>query len=124
MATKKNILDAANAGTGVLDVIATGKLPSEVVQDAQKVQKAEIVQNAQNVQNVQNVQDAQNAPARGRPRKNPEDSERLNLKIPREIKEYLTIAAARASIERRRTVPLTEYLIELVRADMEKHKDE
>lgn len=121
MATKKNILDAANAGTGVLDVIATGKLPSEVVQDAQKVQKAEIVQNAQN---VQNVQDAQNAPARGRPRKNPEDSERLNLKIPREIKEYLTIAAARASIERRRTVPLTEYLIELVRADMEKHKDE
>lgn len=118
MATKKNILDAANAGTGVLDVIATGKLPSEVVQDAQKVQKAEIVQN------VQNVQDVQNAPARGRPRKNPEDSERLNLKIPREIKEYLTIAAARASIERRRTVPLTEYLIELVRADMEKHKDE
>jgi hypothetical protein len=43
---------------------------------------------------------------------------RLNLKIPAELKEYLTVAAAKASIEQRRNISLTEYLCDLVRADM------
>lgn len=47
--------------------------------------------------------------------------ERLNLKIPAEIKEYLTIAAAKASIAERRNISLTEYFCDLVRSDMEKN---
>ena len=48
------------------------------------------------------------------------DLARLNLKIPVDIKEYLTIAAAKASIEQKRNVSVTEYLCDLVRYDMEK----
>ena len=46
--------------------------------------------------------------------------ERLNLKIPTEIKEYLTVAAAKESISRRKPISLTEYLCGLVRQDMKK----
>ena len=46
--------------------------------------------------------------------------ERLNLKIPTEIKEYLTVAAAKESISRRKPISLTEYLCCLVRQDMKK----
>ena len=101
---KKSMKAAATAGTSVFDQIASGN-----------VQHAENVTDVQDVQNVQNVKDVN---------KKGEPLERLNLKIPAEIKEYLTVAAAKASIAQRRNISLTEYLCELVRADMEKHKDE
>lgn len=92
---RKSMKDAAAAGTSVFDQIASG--------------------NAQNATDVQDVKDVN---------KKGEPLERLNLKIPAEIKEYLTIAAAKASIEQRRNISLTQYLCDLVTADMEKHKDD
>ena len=69
---------------------------------------------------VQGVQDAENAKDVN---KKGEPLERLNLKIPAEIKEYLTVAAAKASIAQRRNISLTEYLIQLVREDMAKNNE-
>ena len=96
---KKSMKEAAAAGTSVFDQIAAGT--------------------AQGVQNVQDTPTAQGA--QGVKEKIP--MERLNLRIPADIKEYLTVAAAKASIEQRRSISLTEYLCELVRADMDKHKE-
>ena len=101
---KKSMKAAATAGTSVFDQIASGN-----------VQSAENVTDAQDAQNVKDVKDVN---------KKGEPLERLNLKIPAEIKEYLTVAAAKASIAQRRNISLTEYLCELVRADMEQHKDD
>lgn len=98
---KKSMKDAAAAGTSVFDQIASGN-----VQDAKAVQYVQDVQNAKDV-NKEGVELA-----------------RLNLKIPAEIKEYLTVAAAKASIEQRRNISLTQYLCDLVTADMEKQKDQ
>ena len=98
---KKSMKDAAAAGTSVFDQIASGNVQS--------------VQDATDVQDVKNVKDVN---------KKGEPLERLNLKIPAEIKEYLTVAAAKASIAQRRNISLTEYLIQLVREDMERHKDQ
>lgn len=97
---KKSMKDAAAAGTSVFDQIASG--------------------NVQDVQNVPDVQDAKNAKDVN---KKGEPLERLNLKIPAEIKEYLTVAAAKASIAQRRNISLTEYLIQLVREDMAKNNE-
>lgn len=96
---KKSMKDAAAAGTSVFDQIASG-----------------------NVTNVKDVKDAQNVNG-GRPVKYTVPLERLNLKIPAEIKEYLTVAAAKASIAQRRNISLTEYLIQLVREDMAKNNE-
>lgn len=96
---KKSMKDAAAAGTSVFDQIASGNVQS--------------VQDAIDVQDVKNVKDVN---------KKGEPLERLNLKIPAEIKEYLTVAAAKASIAQRRNISLTEYLCDLVRADMDKDK--
>lgn len=95
---KKSMKAAAAAGTSVFDQIASGN-----VQD---------VQNTQDTKDVQDVKTVKDAPR----------LERLNLKIPAEIKEYLTVAAAKASIEHKRNISLTEYLCDLVRADMDKDK--
>lgn len=92
---KKSMKDAAAAGTSVFDQIASG-----------------------NVQSVQDVTDVQDVNKKGEP------LERLNLKIPAEIKEYLTVAAAKASIAQRRNISLTQYLCDLITADMERHKDQ
>lgn len=92
--TKKSMKDAAAAGTSVFDQIASG-----------------------NVQSVQDVIDVQDVNKKGEP------LERLNLKIPAEIKEYLTVAAAKASIAQRRNISLTEYLIQIVREDMAKNNE-
>ena len=100
---KKSMKAAATAGTSVFDQIASGN-----------VQHAENVTDVQDVQNVQNVKDVN---------KKGEPLERLNLKIPAEIKEYLTVAAAKASIEQRRNISLTEYLIQIVREDMAKNNE-
>ena len=98
---KKSMKDAAAAGTSVFDQIASGN-----------------VQDTQNVLDVKNVKNAKNVNKKGEP------LERLNLKIPAEIKEYLTVAAAKASIDQRRNISLTQYLCDLVAADMERHKDQ
>ena len=97
---KKSMKDAAAAGTSVFDQIASGNVQS--------------VQGAIDVQDVKNVKDVN---------KKGEPLERLNLKIPAEIKEYLTVAAAKASIAQRRNISLTEYLIQLVRKDMAKNNE-
>lgn len=46
---------------------------------------------------------------------------RLNLSIPKDIRDYLQAAAYRESTPRKR-VSLTEYLCQLVRQDMERNK--
>lgn len=97
---KKSMKDAAAAGTSVFDQIASGNVQS--------------VQDVSDVQDVKNVKDVN---------KKGEPLERLNLKIPAEIKEYLTVAAAKASIAQRRNISLTEYLIQLVREDMAKNNE-
>ena len=104
---KKSMKAAATAGTSVFDQLAQG------------------AQDAENVTDVQDVQNVQSAPAAkpGRPVKTTQPLERLNLKIPADIKEYLQAAAYRESSPKK-TVSLTEYLCDLVRADMEKHKDD
>ena len=66
--------DAAAAGTSVFDQIASGNVQS--------------VQDVTDVQDVKNVKDVN---------KKGEPLERLNLKIPAEIKEYLTAVPAKAS---------------------------
>lgn len=97
---KKSMKDAAAAGTSVFDQIASGH-----------------VQSAENVTDVQDVKNVKGVNKKGEP------LERLNLKIPAEIKEYLTVAAAKASIAQRRNISLTEYLIQLVREDMAKNNE-
>ena len=98
---KKSMKAAATAGTSVFDTIAQG------------VQYAQDVQDAQSVEAVQPVKEKKAAPR----------MERLNLKIPAEVKEYLQAAAYRES-SAKHIVSLTEYLCNLVYADMERHKDD
>ena len=79
--------------------------------------------NAREVSDVQNAQDVQDTPKPARAARQKENKvplSRLNLKIPAEIKEYLTIAAAKASIQQKRQISLTEYLCNLVKADQQK----
>ena len=57
----------------------------------------------------------------GRPKKNPPEMERLNLKIPKEIKEYMIAAAYRESGPTH-IVTVTEYIIGLVKKDMAAQK--
>ena len=97
----KNLKGAAAASADIFDTITRGN-----VQDAETVQYVQDGKNAKDV-NKEGIELA-----------------RLNLKIPAEIKEYLTVAAAKASIEQRRNISLTQYLCGLVTADMEKHKDQ
>ena len=98
---KKSMKAAATAGTSVFDTIAQG------------AQYAQDVQDTQSVEAVQPVKEKTAAPR----------MERLNLKIPAEVKEYLQAAAYRES-SAKHIVSLTEYLCNLVYADMERHKDD
>ena len=100
----KNIKDAAVAGSSVFDQIMNGN-----VKDVQNTKDTKEVKATKTAKAVKN-------------RKPAIEWERLNLKIPREIKEYLNVAAARVSIAQRRNVSLTEYFCDLVRADMKKHE--
>ena len=101
---KKSMKAAATAGTSVFDTIAQGAQYAQDVQDVQDVQSVEA---------VQPVKEKTAAPR----------MERLNLKIPAEVKEYLQAAAYRES-SAKHIVSLTEYLCNLVYADMERHKDD
>lgn len=58
---------------------------------------------------------------RGRPKKYLGEHAFLNLRIPAEIKEYLLAAAYRESSPVK-MCSVTEYLVKLVRKDMERHK--
>ena len=64
---------------------------------------------------AEDTQDTQRTPKAPKP-----EYYRFNLKMPLEYKEYLQAAAYRASSPEK-TITITEYLCELVRADMEKN---
>ena len=100
---KKGFNTAATEGASVLDRLTSG---------------AQHVKDVQDVQNVTDAKDVKDVNKEG------VELARLNLKIPAELKEYLTVAAAKASIEQRRNISLTQYLCDLVTADMERHKDQ
>ena len=102
----KGFTGAANEGASVLDRLASG---------AQHTQDAKDVQDVKNVKDAKDVKDTN---------KEGVELARLNLKIPAELKEYLTVAAAKASIDQRRNISLTQYLCDLITADMERHKDQ
>ena len=89
---KKGFNTAATEGASVLDRLTSG---------AQHTQDTKDVQDVKNVQNVKDVKDTN---------KEGVELARLNLKIPAELKEYLTVAAAKASIDQRRNISLTQYL--------------
>lgn len=103
---KKGFNTAATEGASVIDRLASG---AKAVPDAKDVK---------DVQYAQDAKDAIDVNKEGVP------LARLNLKIPAELKEYLTVAAAKASIDQRRNISLTQYLCDLVAADMERHKDQ
>lgn len=103
---KKGFNTAATEGASVLDRLTSG---------TQHVKDAKDVQDVKDVQNAKDVKDTN---------KEGVELARLNLKIPAELKEYLTVAAAKASIDQRRNISLTQYLCDLVTADMERHKDQ
>lgn len=117
---KKNLKEAAAAGTSVYDTIAQG---AQYVPAAPTVQDVQDVRKIPDAQAVPDVQPVKKKDPRGRkPSEIPH--ERLTLKIPTEIKKYLQEAAAVETGKRRKLVTLTDYLCEIVRADMEKHKDD
>ena len=87
----KKLKGAAAASADIFDTIARG--------------------NTADTTDTQDTQDTQKA--------KPEHY-RFNLKMPIEYKEYLQAAAYRASSPEK-TVTITEYICELVRADMEKN---
>ena len=66
---------------------------------------------------TQDTQDTQRTPKAPKP-----EYYRFNLKMPLEYKDYLQAAAYRASSPTK-TVTITEYICELVRADMEKNAE-
>ena len=67
--------------------------------------------------NTVDTQDTQHTPKAPKP-----EYYRFNLKMPLKYKEYLQAAAYRASSPTK-TVTITEYICELVRADMEKNAE-
>lgn len=101
---KKSMKEAAAAGTTVLDQIASGN-----VIDIEPVRR---------IRRTADANDGDELNKEGLP------LTRLNLKIPAKYQEYLTIAAAKASIEQRQRISLTKYLCELIQADMDKNNYE
>ena len=78
-------------------------------------------QGTTNTQDILDTQDTQKKKI-GRPKTSPDDISRINLKLPTELKEYLSVAAARESITQKKTVSVTTYLCDLIRADMERNQ--
>ena len=91
----KKLKGAAAASADIFDTIARGNTADTV--------------------DTADTQDTQNTPKTAKP-----EYYRFNLKIPLEYKDYLQAAAYRASSPTK-TVTITEYICELVRADMEKN---
>ena len=91
----KNLKGAAAASADIFDTIARG--------------------NTTDTADTTDTQDTQDTRNTQKP-----EYYRFNLKMPLEYKEYLQAAAYRASSPEK-TVTITEYICELVRADMEKN---
>ena len=90
----KKLKGAAAASADIFDTIARGNTADTV-----------------------DTQDTQHTPKAPKP-----EYYRFNLKMPLKYKEYLQAAAYRASSPTK-TVTITEYICELVRADMEKNAE-
>ena len=91
----KKLKGAAAASADIFDTIARG--------------------NTADTADTTDTQDTQDTPKATKP-----EYYRFNLKMPLEYKDYLQAAAYRASSPTK-TVTITEYICELVRADMEKN---
>ena len=94
----KKLKGAAAASADIFDTIARGNTADTI-----------------DTEDTQDTQDTQRTPKAPKP-----EYYRFNLKMPLEYKEYLQAAAYRASSPTK-TVTITEYICELVRADMEKN---
>lgn len=94
----KKLKGAAAASADIFDTIARGNTADTA-----------------DTQDTQDTRDTQRTPKAPKP-----EYYRFNLKMPLEYKEYLQAAAYRASSPEK-TVTITEYICELVRADMEKN---
>ena len=94
----KKLKGAAAASADIFDTIARGNTADTT-----------------DTEDTQDTQDTQSTPKAPKP-----EYYRFNLKMPLEYKEYLQAAAYRASSPEK-TVTITEYICELVRADMEKN---
>ena len=94
----KKLKGAAAASADIFDTIARGNTT-----DTADTQDAQDTQDTQDTRNTQKPV-----------------YYRFNLKMPLEYKEYLQAAAYRASSPEK-IVTVTEYICELVRADMEKN---
>ena len=95
----KKLKGAAAASADIFDTIARGNTADTA-----------------DTTDTQDTQDTQRTPKEPKP-----EYYRFNLKMPLEYKEYLQAAAYRASSPEK-TVTITEYICELVRADMEKNR--
>ena len=96
----KKLKGAAAASADIFDTITRGNTADTA--------------DTQDIQDTQDTQRTQKAPK--------PEYYRFNLKMPLEYKEYLQAAAYRASSPEK-TITITEYLCELVRADMEKNAE-
>ena len=94
----KKLKGAAAASADIFDTIARGNTADTT-----------------DTEDTQDTQDIQSTPKAPKP-----EYYRFNLKMPLEYKDYLQAAAYRASSPTK-TVTITEYICELVRADMEKN---
>ena len=94
----KKLKGAAAASADIFDTIARGNTADTV-----------------DTTDTQDTRDTQRTPKAPKP-----EYYRFNLKMPLEYKDYLQAAAYRASSPTK-TVTITEYICELVRADMEKN---
>ena len=97
----KNLKGAAAASADIFDTITRGNTADTI-----------------DTEDTQDTQDTQSTPKAPKP-----EYYRFNLKMPLEYKDYLQAAAYRASSPTK-TVTITEYICELVRADMEKNGGE
>ena len=96
----KKLKGAAAASAHIFDPIARGNTADTI--------------DTEDTQDTQDTQSTQKAPK--------PEYYRFNLKMPLEYKDYLQAAAYRASSPTK-TVTITEYICELVRADMEKNAE-
>ena len=96
----KKLKGAAAASADIFDTIARGNTADTI-----------------DTEDTQDTQDIQSTPKAPKP-----EYYRFNLKMPLEYKDYLQAAAYRASSPTK-TVTITEYICELVRADMEKNAE-
>lgn len=128
---KKSMKDAAAAGTSVFEQIVSGNTQqAQPTEERKEIKEVISVPTAPDAQDIQDIKDVQNTPdtqmrRRGRkPNPDKQPIERLNLKIPAALKQYLIIAAARASLEQERQISITEYICDLIADDKARHEEE